>query len=90
MHRCPQNPVPPEPCPARRWPLIVLVTVWGVTVLGGAGSLDDMAGLFRQFGVVGAAAGSLFVFKGRFRAVLINYPGPEEKERVCGAADLVT
>jgi hypothetical protein len=24
--------------------------------------------------LVGAAAGSLFVFKGKFRAVLINYP----------------
>jgi cyclase len=29
--------------------------------------------------VVGAAAGSLFVFKGKYRAVLINYPTPAQK-----------
>lgn len=50
-----------------------------ITALGGAGSLDDMKNLVTQFGVIGAAAGSLFVFKGRFRAVLINYPNPKEK-----------
>lgn len=51
-----------------------------VTVLGGAGSLNDIAGLFRSFGVIGAAAGSLFVFKGVYRAVLINYPNPADKD----------
>jgi len=51
-----------------------------ITVLGGAGSLGDIAGLISALGVVGAAAGSLFVFKGVYRAVLINYPGSKEKE----------
>src|SRR6266516_928921 len=46
-----------------------------LTVLGGAGSLADIAKLIETCGVVGAAAGSLFVFKGVYRAVLINYPG---------------
>jgi len=32
--------------------------------------------------VVGAAAGSLFVFKGSYRAVLINYPTPAQKEQL--------
>lgn len=45
-----------------------------LTVLGGAGSLNDIAALVREHGVIGAAAGSLFVFKGIYRAVLINYP----------------
>jgi imidazole glycerol-phosphate synthase subunit HisF len=45
-----------------------------VTILGGAGSLEDIAKLFDKLGLVGAAAGSLFVFKGKYRAVLINYP----------------
>jgi cyclase len=45
-----------------------------MTVLGGAGSLADIGGLIGACGVVGAAAGSLFVFKGAYRAVLINYP----------------
>lgn len=50
-----------------------------VTALGGAGSLEDIDGLINKFGVIGAAAGSLFVFKGVYKAVLINYPSPEQK-----------
>jgi cyclase len=50
-----------------------------LTVLGGAGSLDDIRSLVSRYGIIGAAAGSLFVFKGKFRAVLINYPSLEEK-----------
>lgn len=47
-----------------------------LTILGGAGSTDDMQALIDAVGVVGAAAGSLFVFKGPYRAVLINYTRP--------------
>jgi cyclase len=50
-----------------------------VTMLGGAGSLDDIADLIRQFEIIGVAAGSLFVFKGKYRAVLINYSSRSEK-----------
>lgn len=53
-----------------------------ITLLGGAGSLDDIVGLIRTVGTVGASAGSLFVFKGAYRAVLINYPAPDVKERL--------
>ena len=53
-----------------------------VTVLGGAGSLEDISALIDSFGIIGAAAGSLFVFKGVYRAVLINYPSREEKDRL--------
>ena len=53
-----------------------------ITVLGGAGSLEDIGELIRRFGVIGAAAGSLFVFKGPYRAVLINYPSPADRDRV--------
>jgi cyclase len=51
-----------------------------MTVLGGAGSLDDIANLIRACGVIGAAAGSFFVFKGPLRAVLISYPSSDRKE----------
>jgi len=51
-----------------------------ITALGGAGSRDDLIGLFRRFGTIGAGAGSLFVFKGKYRAVLISYPSRAEKE----------
>ncbi len=50
-----------------------------VTVMGGAGKLDDMGALIRKHSVIGVAAGSMFVFKGKYRAVLINYPTAEEK-----------
>lgn len=54
-----------------------------VTFLGGAGSLDHIGQLVSRVGVVGAAAGSLFVFKGKYRAVLINYPTPVQKTQLC-------
>lgn len=51
-----------------------------LTVLGGAGSLDDISKVIDKHGVIGVAAGSLFVFKGVYKAVLINYPTKAEKE----------
>jgi cyclase len=51
-----------------------------LTALGGAGSLADMRKLVDSHGLVGAAAGSLFVFKGVYRAVLISYPSRVEKD----------
>ncbi|MFA6148729.1 MAG: AglZ/HisF2 family acetamidino modification protein [bacterium] len=51
-----------------------------LTVLGGAGSLHDMGRLIHKYGAIGVAAGSLFVFKGIYRAVLINYPNRKEKD----------
>jgi cyclase len=53
-----------------------------LTVLGGAGSLGDLGNLVRAVGLVGAAAGSLFVFKGVYRAVLINYPSRDKKKEI--------
>lgn len=44
-----------------------------VTVLGGAGTKEHIFELINQFKIIGAAAGSLFVFKGIHKAVLINY-----------------
>ncbi len=51
-----------------------------ITALGGVGKLEHIGTLIREFGILGAAAGSLFVFKGVFRAVLINYPGSADKD----------
>ncbi len=53
-----------------------------ITVLGGASNLDDIKLLFKKFGLIGASAGSLFVFKGKFKAVLINYPNDVEKNKL--------
>lgn len=57
-----------------------------VTVLGGAGSLADFESLFAEHGIIGAAAGSVFVFKGKYRAVLVNYPNRSEKEALLNRA----
>ena len=52
-----------------------------MTLLGGASSLEDISQLVKKFNIIGAAAGSLFIFKGKYRAVLINYPSIQEKKR---------
>lgn len=57
-----------------------------MTVLGGASSLADIERLIAECGVVGAAAGSLFVFKGPRKAVLINYPGQVQKDEIVRSA----
>jgi cyclase len=57
-----------------------------LTALGGAGSLKDVGELIRRFGIVGAAAGSLFVFKGVYRAVLISYPNRADKNALIAQA----
>lgn len=59
-----------------------------ITALGGAGSQDDIARLVNRFGAIGAAAGSLFVFKGKYRAVLINYPTLSERDAIIGTAPI--
>jgi len=51
-----------------------------LTVMGGAGNLRDIGQLIEKYGAIGAAAGSLFVFKGVYRAVLINYPCRADKD----------
>lgn len=57
-----------------------------ITVLGGAGSVADMGKVIEACGVVGVAAGSLFVFKGPYRAVLINYPSSLQKDQLLQSA----
>jgi cyclase len=50
-----------------------------MTLMGGAGSLEDIKEAINKYKTIGVAAGSLFVFKGKYRAVLINYPDLEER-----------
>lgn len=57
-----------------------------ITILGGAGSLDDIGEVIAACGVVGVAAGSLFVFKGPYRAVLISYPDAQQKDHLVYSA----
>ncbi|MCS4227915.1 AglZ/HisF2 family acetamidino modification protein [Sphingobacterium sp. BIGb0165] len=57
-------------------------TTLPMTVLGGAGSLEDIRDIIDRHKIIGVAAGSLFVFKGVYKAVLINYPTKEDKDRL--------
>jgi cyclase len=58
-----------------------------MTVLGG-GACQHIGDLIEACGVIGASAGSLFVFKGVHRAVLINYPDQAQKEELIGRGRL--
>jgi cyclase len=49
-----------------------------VVACGGAGKLQDFQDAIKKAGASAVAAGSLFVFHGPHRAVLINYPSQEE------------
>lgn len=53
-----------------------------VIACGGAGRLEDFASA--NAGASAVAAGSMFVFQGRHRAVLISYPPYKELERLLG------
>ena len=53
-----------------------------VIACGGAGRLEDFGKAIKEGGASAVAAGSFFVFTGPHRAVLINFPTPEEVRRV--------
>ena len=50
-----------------------------LTILGGAGTLDDIKNIIKKYKIIGLGVGSLFVFKGVYKAVLVNYPNYEIK-----------
>lgn len=52
-----------------------------VIASGGAGSVADFRAAVREGGAAAVAAGSMFVFHGQHRAVLITYPPRPELER---------
>ncbi len=49
-----------------------------VIAAGGASSIDDFVKIFNEGNAAAAAAGSMFVFQGKHRAVLITYPSQHE------------
>ena len=61
------------------------VLIWfdlPLTILGGAGGTEDVGLLTRQFGIIGAASGSQFVYKGKLKGVLMHYPDAELKSSI--------
>ena len=53
-----------------------------VVACGGAGNVQDLAAAVKQGGASAAAAGSMFVFQGPHRAVLISYPSSKELQDI--------
>lgn len=62
---------------------VAVATGIPVVASGGAGRLEDVAQALRA-GAAAGAAGSLFSFAGRNRAVLVNYPDREEIDSLLG------
>jgi cyclase len=53
-----------------------------VVVSGGAGTMQHLSQAVHEGGASAVAAGSMFVFHGKHRAVLINYPKADELVKV--------
>lgn len=62
-----------------------LVTNLPLIVSGGTGALEHI-GEASNLGVSAVAVGSLFIYMGKHRAVMINYPSPERLKEVCSNA----
>jgi imidazole glycerol-phosphate synthase subunit HisF len=52
-----------------------------VIACGGAGRIEDFSAAVKDGGASAVAAGSMFVFRGKHRAVLISYPSRTELEK---------
>lgn len=55
-----------------------------IIACGGAGSVDDLYKVIHEAGASAASAGSMFVFHGARRGVLINFPSEEEIKKIHG------
>ena len=52
-----------------------------VTAVGGAGGIHDLKKALEEGGAHAAAGGSMFVYYGRLKAVLITMPSEEELKK---------
>ena len=53
-----------------------------LTVLGGLSNIKDLSNMIKKYKLIGLSGGSFFVFKGKYRAVLIQYLSPEQKNEL--------
>jgi cyclase len=51
-----------------------------ITVSGGFNNYENIKSIFSKYNIIGISCSSLFVFKGRKKAVLLSYPDKIEKE----------
>ena len=52
------------------------------TIIGGAKSYSNIKNLFDNYKLVGAGCGSLFIYKGVHKGILINYPSLKDKQNL--------
>ena len=52
-----------------------------VIACGGAGKIEDFVQVVKNAGASAAAAGSIFVFQGKLKAVLVSFPKEEDLEK---------
>ena len=51
-------------------------------LLGGCSGYNDIKKLFSSYQSIAAGASSIFIFKGKLKAVLISYPSDNEKDEI--------
>ena len=51
-------------------------------LIGGCSNNENIKDLFHNYKNVAAGCSSLFIFKGKLKAVLINYPSEKDKEKI--------
>ena len=51
-------------------------------ILGGCSNYENIKLLFRKFPKFASGCSSVFIYKGKFKAVLINYPSKNQKEYI--------
>ena len=54
-----------------------------ITTVGGVGNVEHFQYILKKCDITGLGSGSLFVFKGKYKAVLINYPDKNLKSKIC-------
>jgi cyclase len=57
-------------------------TLVPVVICGGAGRMEHLREAILEGGASAVAAGSMFVFHGKHKAVLINYPRYEDVQKM--------
>lgn len=51
-----------------------------LTIVGGASSLENIFLIAKKYPFIGLGVGNIFIYKGKNKAVLINYPSVEKRE----------
>ena len=57
-------------------------------IVGGCSNYEDIRELFKHHPTTASGCSSLFIYKGKFKAVLINYPTEEQKNNLMNNKNL--